>query len=804
MQRYFVLIVLICFSLPLGLSIAGCGHNTNNYCLKNGHAYGPTTSQVTQVILGPQTTGMSLAWGQTASVNSPTAYNCENQSMTVNNYTYGSSNSALADISPTGEVCAGTWNRYSQGLVSPYTVCTPPTGADVSNCGSGNNSNSACGMALVTATGAGVASNPVDIYVHPPITSILISNQSNLETQCFSEGVTPANTSGAAETLRSQTTVYGPNNVVIPLQYVGAINYTAEDPDIVTINSTTNTTTSSSGSTSPNGTVTAKYPGATLITASVSQSSSAAAGYFYTCPPVSIQLAVNGKTSATITNSSSPTVTATLLDKNNVKMTGISLDYTSTQPQNLTVSSSGAISNAFPSTAIINAICQPGTCNPAPIDQIGYYGTGLPIVSNNITINAPGRSSQKLWMASTESRYISAVDLTVGTTGTTVQLPYAPNSMVSDANGDTLYLGNARELMIFSTSTNGLTKQDTTVPGVVLAASADGSQLVISDQLRKVIYLYSTSTGGNVSISGVATHAAFSPDGKTVYITGPNDLYIHNDSTGWSTEPLQSTQSTSCTPDLNNASYNPYCGRDLALMVPQEGPFVTGSSTTAYSFCPNTTGPTPVYYPEALNASDPSERIAALPDGHNMIGATDSGVMDMWIYSDSSFTKLGPPVGACPQPTATTTTGFTLYPQTQITNFTGISPTQIDQVVASPDSSVSFVTYQSANGTGVLPAYQTATTPGQAGTLTNVQLGSGAGTPIAGAFAPGGELFFASTTGDDLIHEVNTSTLKDAGVTINPRLTCSLQPATNGQVAPCTSGQAVPAQFIVVKSRSTT
>lgn len=803
MQRYFVLIVLICFSLPLGLSIAGCGHNTNNYCLKNGHAYGPTTNQVTQVILGPQTTGISLAWGQTASVSSPTAYNCENQSMTVSNYSYGSNNSMLADISPTGEVCAGTWNRYSQGLLTPYTVCTPPSGAAAENCGSGSQTNSACGMAEVTATGAGVASNPVDVYVHPPITSILINNKSNLETQCFSEGVTPTDSSGNFETLRSQTTVYGPNNMIIPLDYVGAISYSAENPDIVTINNTTNTTTSSSSSTSPNGTVTARYPGATLITASAASSSSAAAGYFYTCAPTSIKLAVNGQDKVTITNSSSPTVTATILDKNNVKMTGITLDYTSTQPQNLTVSSSGAITNNFPSTAIINAICQPGTCNPAPIDQIGLYGAGLPVVSNNITISAPGRSSQKLWMASTESRYISTVDLTVGTTGTTVQLPYAPNSMVSDAEGDTLYLGNARELMVFSTSSNGVIKQDTSVPGVVLAASADGSQLVIADQLRKVIYLYSTSTGSNISIAGVATHAEFSPDGKTVYITGPDDLYVHNTSTGWSTYPLQSTQSTSCTPDLNNASYNPTCGRDLAIMVPQEGPFITGSTTTAYGFCPDTTVSPAVYYPEAASVADATEHLAALPDGDNIIGATDTGIEDIWVYSDAGHTTLGPPTGACPQPTATTSAGFKLYPLVTTTNFTGITPTEITHVLASPDSSVAFVTYQSAKDTGILPAYQPSSTSGQPGTLTNVQLSSGAGTPIVGAFAPGGNLFFASTTGDDLVHEVSTSTLKETGITINPRLTCSLQP-TNSTTVPCTSGQAVPAQFIVVKSRSTT
>jgi hypothetical protein len=778
MQRFFVLIVLLCFSLPVGLSIAGCGHNTNNYCLKNGHAYGLQTNQVAYVTMGPQTTGISLAWGQTESVNEPSAFNCNNDPETVTNYTYGSLNPTLADISPSGVVCAGTWNRYSQGLVAPYTVCTPPTGAEAGGCGTTASPNSACGVTQVTATGDGITSNPVEVYVHPPITSIVISPTSATQTGCFSEGVT------VPSTLLSATTVAGSDGT-IPAGDVGTITYTAQNPDVVTINNTSQTTTG----TSPNGTVTAKYPGATLITASVAQSSSAA-GYFYTCPPTKIALSVNGSTNVTITPNSSPTVNATLNDQNNAKITGVSLDYSSTQPQNLQVSSTGAITENFPSTAIISAICQPTDCNPAPINQIGVYGTGLPIVSNDITIHAPGRATNKVWMGSTKSQYVSSVDLTTGTTASSVQLPYVPNSMVADAGVNDLYLGSYRELMVFSTATNSLSKVDVSVPGVVLAASADNTQLIINDQLRKVIYLYSTTTGSNTSIAGLATHAEFSPDGKTVYITGPDALYVHNTNTGWSTYTINNSESASCTPAFTNFSADPYCGRDLAIMVPQEGPFVTGSMTSAYSFCPDTTVTPPIYYPQAANVAVETDHLGATPDGDHMIGATDTGIQDMWIYSDAGQTTAGPPVGACPQPTPTTSKGFTLYPYTASTPFTGITPSEIDQVVTSPDSSVAFVTYQSASANGLLPAYQPSATAKQQGTLSNVQLSGSAGAPIAGAFSPDGSLFFVSTTGDDLVHIVNTSTLKDTQ-TISPNLVN-------------TSNKPTPPQFVVVKSRSTT
>ena len=51
-----------------------------------------------------------------------------------------------------------------------------------------------------------------------------------------------------------------------------------------------------------------------------------------------------------------------------------------------------------------------------------------------------------------------------------------------------------------------------------------------------------------------------------------------------------------------------------------------------------------------------------------------------------------------------------------------------------------------------------------------VQLSSGAQAPIAGTFSPDGTIFFTSTTGDNLVHMVNTTTLKDTQ-TIDPALT---------------------------------
>ena len=765
MQRYLAFIALFLFSIPVGISISGCATNVGAYC--NGLGYGPKTNAVAAINLNPATTGISLSWGQIGQVSQPTATNCKGASASVAQYVYGSSNLQLADVSPTGGVCGGTWNRHSPGGIPDYTICTPPAGSNAEQC-----NTTSCGVAQLTATGAGVTSNPVPVYVHPPITAITISPSA--QTSCTSQ-----NQNGPL--LTTYTTVLGPNAVPIPSTYVGTINYAAVNSTIVTIN---NTSTSDTGI---NGTTTANQPGSTVINAGVSiTSSGSAAGYFYTCPPKSIALTINGSDQAVVKPTAPQNISAVITDNNPVTPTllnGLSLDYTSTQPQEIAVSAAGQVSSTFPSETAINAICQPSTCNPAPVSQIGVFGTGLPVVSNTLNVTSPGRSSNYLWMASTQSQFFSAIDLTTGTPGSPVRLPYPPNSMVLDQGGNNLYFGSYRELMIYSAVSNTLGKEDTTVPGVVVAVSPDSSTVVINDQLRQVIYLYTVSSGTNTSIGGLATHAAFSPDGKNVYIVGPDTLYVHNASTGWSTYNISTTEPTpACT--LNNNSplasgtgtYDPYCGPDLAITVPSIGPFITGTQTTAHGFCPNTTVNPPSYYPLAATVGAATDHLAATYSGTHILGAS--------VAQGFTDISVAIPTGPCPA----SNTGITLTPSFNQLPLTGISPSEIDQVVASPNSNIAFVTYNSASASGLLPAYQIPASG--AGTLTNVQLSGGAQAPLAGVFSPDETLFFVSTSGDDLVHFINPATLTDTQ-TIKPNLTDA-------------NGNPVPAQMLAVKPRATT
>jgi sugar lactone lactonase YvrE len=516
-------------------------------------------------------------------------------------------------------------------------------------------------------------------------------------------------------------------------------------------------------------------------------------------------------------------LTATVTDTNGNSITGLALSYTSTTPQTIGVSSTGSITSTFPSSGAIYAVCQPTTCNPSPINQLGVNGNGTAIVSNSVKVTSPGNGSNFLWLASPLSPYFVAVDLTTGTTGTPVKLPYTPNSMVIDQTGSTLYFGNYRELMIYNASTNALTTEDTSVPGVVLAVSPTNSQILINDQDRQVFYLYAPGTTGvgkaagtpatiQSSFGGVGQRAAYSPDGNTVYIVGNNTLYVHNNFTGWSVEQLSGNSANptaTCPANLGplaspstdqNIKYNAFCAPDLSLAVPAVGTFLSGTSATARGFCPDTTGVNVDNYPSAVPGGATgyafgADHLAATNDGTHVIGATANPP----TLTDATMTT---PTGACPTIPVTAPDGTVTSKSVglQIPN-TANNPQplpatagiqNIDQVVVSPDSSIAFVTYYSSAtttpaGGAQLPVYKIpATGPG---TLSSVPLSGSAIAPVAGIFSPDYQTFFVSTTGDNLVHLISTPTLTDTQQ-LNPKL-------------PDASGNPTPAQLLAVKPRAT-
>jgi hypothetical protein len=794
MQRFLTFVVLSLLTIPVGLSLQGCANKNSSYC--NGSGYGYSKDQPVAISLQPQTTGLSVAFSQTTQLQAPSAQNCTGAAASVGTYAYGTTDRTIADVSPSGAICGGTWNLQTPG-VAPYTTCIP-TGKT--------------GIAYMTASAGGFTSNQVAVYAHPGITSLSVNGPTNATTgkpECLSQGLTSqldataytTDSTGKQVLLCSPSILasggYGPtdcNNVI------GHLAYAAASAGVVTIDQ--------------NGVATAQAPGSTLITGTIAQTSSNA-GYFYTCPPAKIALSVasTGATSASVTLNTPLALTATVTDTNGNIINGLALSYVSTNPGSIAVSATGGVTATFPSNSAITAICQPTTCNPAPINVMGTLGTGVPVLSNFVQITSPGKNSNYIWVASPGSPYFVPIDLSTGTVGNQIKLPYSPNSMVLDPTGTSLYFGSYKELMTYTATTNSLASEVTGVPGVVLAVSPTNSAVLVNDQLRGVLYLYSPANGSYTSFAGIGEKAAFTADGQTVYIVGQNVLYIHNNFTGWSIESLPDNQATATsgicpatdttspiptdpttyppntTANPNN-TYNMFCSPDVAVTIPAAAAFLSGATTSAYGECPETTIKPVVNYPPATTVAAASDHVASTTDGKHIIGASANPA----LLTDLSITV---PINACPADANAQTTGVTFDPAPVInqTSLAAYPITNINEVIPATNSLEAFITYGTSAtappaGGALLPVYKPSTAAGTLGTLSSVTLTGNAIAPVAGIFSPDNTIFFAGTSGDDQLHLINTTTLQDTQQ-VNPKLTDI-------------NGNPVPPIFLAVKPRPTT
>ncbi|QHN02342.1 hypothetical protein FTO74_02365 [Granulicella sp. WH15] len=739
MRRFVTLAILLLFTLPFGASIAGCGKKTAvTFC--NGSA-GLVVGQLTLLTLQPRLTGISLNQGEIGQISTPTGADCKGSNVSVSSFTYGTQNQALVDVQPTtGRLCAGTWNRNTGGAIPDYTTCIP---------------NNLTGTTYVTATADGVTSNPLAVYVHPIVTSIILGlpstncvtdpasncaldpTQTNgcstaavsssgfpnyNETSCVSQG---AIVQLAARVYKGSNTGLSSNNISC---LVGPLTFSAQS-------TTTGSTVTASNIVTINqvGQATAGQPGSVVINASTSDSSSSA-GFFSTCPPKTITLAYPGATGSSINvNQNNPQqVVSTVVDTNNNPMTNVSLEYVSTAPTIIPIA--GAVATpAFPGAAAVTALCQPPACNTAPFNQIGLFGNGLPVTSNPLTINTPGTSSSVLYVGSTDSQYILPVDFTNQNAGTPVRLPFAPNSMVLSQDLTTLYMGSTTELMVMNAATTALTSENNTVSGSVLAVSPNNAVVVISDPVRKLTYLYNSSGSVATQYGAVGIKAEWTPDSNTVYIvTNDNHLLTYSTYTGWNLTDLTGTTTAVS---------------DLAITVPNSGVFLAGAPETARTVCPNSTPGsgtgvaqtvTNVFYPLADTTSVTSNGVAATNDGQHILSANTTQFADI---------KVSVPRGACP------TSGTpTFAPQTVVTPaLAGVTADSITGVVATSDSAYGFVTYTGTGG--VIPQYDPATS-----TLSNITLSGTATAPVAAVISTDNQLVFVGTSGDNLIHILTRGT----------------------------------------------
>ena len=811
MRRFVTLVFLLLLALPAGITLVGCTRNpAANYC--NGSGYGPKVTDVYSITLQPQNIGISLAFGQTHTLTPPTSTTCKGAQASSAGLVYGTTNNQLVDISPNGTVCAGTWNRNSGGGIPDFTVCNPPKPLPTA-------SGLPYGSAFVTASVQSVTSNPIQVFVHAPVTSLSLVGP----TQCLSQ------TEQFPKPLDVEACYAGPNNasyelcaplgtstfscksglapgvtsVPICKSAIGTLSYNTGNSNVASINPETNI-------------ITAQAPGTTVITASVAGSGSSA-GYFSTCPPASIELSFNGSTNGTVTQGVPQNLVTKIVDTKGHAITGLQLDYQSTNRADLFASVTGQVVPLFPGAGSVFAVCQPSTCNPAPINQVGVNGTGLSIASNPVNLTIPGTASSNLWFAAPgKSQYIVPLQLITGTLGSTVRLPYVPNSMVMDAVAQNIYLGSEKALMTFSTSSNTVTAQNQNYPGVVLAVTPDGGTVLVNDQIRQIFYLVGTgSASTTATFSGMGSSAQWTPDGRTLYITDSADsgaghsnmLYVYNLNTGWTTHPLPSSGGT----------LGP---QRLALTVPSVGAYLSGSPTVAHTWCPvGTPGnySSLSFYPEGDAVNVNTEALSSTSDGQHILGAAALGAGG--TAGPLSFSDIGVAIPSSICPTAANGALLPLTINHTLNQTTlNVSATAVNQVVTTPAAvnqgspsqySLSFITYTGNTAGASLPYYkQTTAATSSLGTVGYVTLaapstGTGPLAPIAGTFSPDATTFFVSTSGDNRIHFIDTQKLTDTQQ-ITPNLPACSAATDIGCTLPSSVTGTVPATSIMVKPRSTT
>ncbi|HUM06300.1 MAG TPA: hypothetical protein VLT90_12625 [Terriglobales bacterium] len=485
-------------------------------CVGKGTSTEPGTGVLT-VTLAPAT-NVSLELGSTQNFTA-SARNGSGGAV-IGVVQYKSDNNASLTISSGGVACAGAWNSLSNP-----TVCTPGV----------------AGIANVTAVINGVSSAPTTVYVHQHIQNIQITPVDIPTDPCFSQGVT----------WNFQATAYGANKVDIT-NTVGNFAWTSSPANVLTVDDIVGL---------PNNQiqVTAKDPGMTTIIASASGTTSTPFSYT-TCLVKSIKLQIQGISgnSTTINAGGAKTLLADVVDTLGVSLTKPSLTWSTSNPEVATVSTAGVVTGRQEAGAAnISASCTPPTCNIGVLPGMPIYSSGgiaangqpaFGVITTHVTQTKPPVATA--WTATTDCNNLFNCTsvmfaVTAGSTpiGSSVVLPYTPNSLMFNPGGTRAYLGSDMGLMFVDVSAQTLTVStissattpcNVAVCGKPLAFSADGNKVVVSDTttIPNQVYIFDAAHATNPPVDLLidgATSAAFSPDQMKLFIvTNQGKLYVYS------------------------------------------------------------------------------------------------------------------------------------------------------------------------------------------------------------------------------------------------------------------------------------
>lgn len=464
---------------------AGCGGSKS------------ANTTVAAVNVGPAS--LSMVAGEVVGL-SASAVNSANANVATT-FTFNSSNTKIATVSPAGNVCAGVWD-------SAFVVCN----------GSDAQGNPITGTAIVTATAAGVTSGPVTVAVHPSITSVTIDP---VPEPCFSIAQT------------HQFVAHAFHNATEITNQIGNFTWSASSPTVASVDA--------------NGLATAHTPGITGVVASVGSTSSPAV-FLKSCMPVLIVLHINGDPAGVPTESAvmnvgdTKTVQADMFDELGAVTPNAPVKIFSNNSTVATIVGT-VLTAQSPGGAGLQAVCAPPTCG---------IGINTPIYSNLFGIFVGGVSPNTTTVYATSTfpnvpgTSIPMIPIDASKTppvaGTAINLPGFPNSLLFDRSGVNGYIGTNNGLATLNTTSNVVTLISPVPIGKVLAVSADGNQVIISnaandpttgqpiDQFPSEQRVWVFDKAGNTITTFVvpgAVAANFDDDGFRAYIVANNgNVYV--------------------------------------------------------------------------------------------------------------------------------------------------------------------------------------------------------------------------------------------------------------------------------------
>jgi hypothetical protein len=464
---------------------AGCGGSKS------------ANNTIAAVQIAPAT--LSMVAGQVVTLT-VSAVNSANAAVSTT-FTFNSTNTSIATISPQGSVCAGVWD-------SAFVVCN----------GSDAHANPITGTAIVTATAAGVTSGPVTVAVHPAITSVSVDPVTQ---PCFSI------------TQTHQFVAHAFNNGTEITSQVGNFSWSASAAAVASVDA--------------NGLATARTPGITAVVASVGSTSSPAV-FIKTCMPVHLELHVNGDPAGVPTEDVTMNVADTkvvqvdMVDELGAVTPNAPVTILSNNTTVATVAGT-TLTAVSPGGAGLQAVCAPPSCG---------IGINTPIYSNLFGIFVAGISPNTTTVYATSTfpnvpgSSITLIPIDASKTppvaGSPIFLPGFPNSLLFDRSGATGYIGTNNGLVTLDTANNGVTLVSPIPIGKVLAVSADGNQAIISNaaidsstgnpidpfpsEQRVWLSNKSASTITTFILTG-AVAANFDDDGFRAYVAASNgNVYV--------------------------------------------------------------------------------------------------------------------------------------------------------------------------------------------------------------------------------------------------------------------------------------